>query len=132
MSTSTLRFEHVAINVSDVKAVVEWYTKTLGLVVMRAQAEPPYMHFLADPGKNMMFEFYQQPAPVGDHAAMHPNTLHIAFVTDDMDGWRARLIAAGGKADGDVTTSPFGDKLAFVRDPWGLTLQLIVRKQAML
>ena len=29
-----LRFDHVAINVSDVPASVEWYTKTLGATVM--------------------------------------------------------------------------------------------------
>ena len=129
---STLRFEHVAINVTDIKAVVDWYTKTLGLVVMRAQNEPPFMHFLADAGKHMMFEFYHQAVAVSDHAAMHPNTLHIAFAVDDIATERERLIAAGGRAEGDVTTTPAGDKLCFVRDPWGLTLQLVMRKQPML
>jgi len=127
-----MRFEHIAINVSDVHAVVSWYTKNLGLVIMRAQNEAPYMHFLADPGRNMMFEFYQQPVAVNEHAAMHPNSLHIAFAVDDMATERQHLIDAGGKAEGDITVTPAGDQLAFVRDPWGLTLQLVMRKTPML
>jgi catechol 2,3-dioxygenase-like lactoylglutathione lyase family enzyme len=127
-----MRFEHVAINVADIHAVVDWYTKHLGLHVVRAVAQPPFMTFLADAGKNMMFEFYQQDAPVSDYAAMHPNTLHIAFVVEDIEAERDRLVAAGGVAEGDIATTVAGDKLAFVRDPWGLTLQLVMRSTPML
>ncbi len=127
-----MRFEHIAINVKDTRAVVEWYTKHLDLVVMRASNEHPYMTFLADAGHNMMFEFYQQDAGVGDYANMHPFAFHVAFAVDDIEAERARLVTAGGKADGEITTTPAGDKLAFVRDPWGMTLQLVMRKTVML
>jgi catechol 2,3-dioxygenase-like lactoylglutathione lyase family enzyme len=127
-----MRFEHIAVNVADARAVVEWYVKNLDLVVMRQMNEAPYTTFLADKDHNMMFEFYQQPVPLGDFKAIHPTSLHIAFLVDDMDAWRQRWIAAGGTAEGDVATTPAGDKLAFVRDPWGLTLQLVMRKEAML
>ncbi len=127
-----LRFEHVAFNVKDVHAVVKWYCDTLGLVVVRQQNVAPYMTFVADPDKNMMFEFYQQDVGIGDFASMAPNTLHVAFAVSDMDGTRAKWIAAGGTAVGEVTTTPLNDKLAFVRDPWGLTLQLVQRAKPML
>lgn len=127
-----LRFEHVAFNVKDVHAVVKWYCDTLGLIVMRQQNVAPFMTFLADPDKNMMFEFYQQDAPVGDYTSMPPFTFHVAFAVDDMEGTRQKWIAAGGTAAGDINTTPAGDQLAFVRDPWGLTLQLIKRANPML
>ena len=127
-----LRFEHVAFNVKDVHAVVKWYCDTLGLVVMRQQSVAPFMTFLADPDKNMMFEFYQQDVGIGDYANMAPNTLHVAFSVDDMAGTRQKWIDAGGSAVGDIATTPLGDQLAFIRDPWGLTLQLVQRAKAML
>ncbi|MCL6509718.1 MAG: VOC family protein [Anaerolineae bacterium] len=128
----SMRFEHIAINVSDAPGVVEWYVKNLDLVVMRATNEPPYMTFLADRGRNMMFEFYQQPVGVGDYAHMHPVTFHIAFAVGDIEAERARLIAAGATAEGEISTTPAGDKLCFLRDPWGMTLQLVMRASPML
>jgi catechol 2,3-dioxygenase-like lactoylglutathione lyase family enzyme len=127
-----MRFEHIAINVADARAVVDWYVKSLDLVVMRQMTEAPFTTFLADKDHNMMFEFYQQPVQVADFTSTPPFSFHIAFLVDDMDAWRQRWLAAGGTAEGDVATTPAGDKLAFVRDPWGLTLQLVMRKQAML
>ena len=63
---------------------------------------------------------------------MHANTLHVAFLVDDIAATRAQWIAGGGKADGEINTTAAGDKLAFVRDPWGLTLQLVQRAKPML
>lgn len=127
-----IRFEHIAINVSDAREVADWYVKHLDLVVMRASDEPPYMTFLADQGRHMMFEFYQQPVGTADYAGMHPITFHIAFAVDDIQAARARLIAAGATAEGEITTTPAGDKLCFLRDPWGMTLQLVMRATPML
>ncbi len=127
-----MRFEHLAINVKDARAVVEWYTKHLGLIVVRSSNELPFVTFLADRDHNMMFEFYQQDVGRGDYANMHPVAFHVAFAVDDIDAERARWVAAGGTADGEIITTPAGDKLAFVRDPWGMTLQLVMRKTAML
>jgi catechol 2,3-dioxygenase-like lactoylglutathione lyase family enzyme len=127
-----MRFEHIAINVADARKVVDWYVKNLDLVVMRQMSEAPYTTFLTDKDHNMMFEFYQQPVAVADLGGIAPFSFHIAFLVDDMDAWRNRWIDAGGTAEGDVATTPAGDKLAFVRDPWGLTLQLVMRKEAML
>ncbi|MCS6849253.1 MAG: VOC family protein [Anaerolineae bacterium] len=128
----SIRFEHIAINVNDAPKVVEWYVKNLNLVVMRATNEPPYMTFLADQGRNMMFEFYQQPVGTADYASMHPIAFHVAFAVDDIEAERTRLIAAGATAEGEITTTPAGDKLCFLRDPWGMTLQLVMRANPML
>ena len=127
-----MRFEHIAINVADARAVTDWYVKALGLTVMRQMTQAPYTAFLADADKNMMFEFYQQDYPVGDYAAMKPFSFHIAFLVDDVAAMRAQWVAAGGKADGEITVTPAHDQLAFVRDPWGLTLQLVSRATKMI
>jgi catechol 2,3-dioxygenase-like lactoylglutathione lyase family enzyme len=127
-----MRFEHIAINVADARKVAEWYVTHIQLVVMRQSNEPPYVTFLADQGHNMMFEFYEQPHPVTDFKPMNAFSFHIAFTVDDILAERDRLVAAGGTADGDIATTPAGDKLCFVRDPWGVTLQLVMRSKPML
>ena len=127
-----MRFEHLAVNVKDAHAVADWYVKTLGLVIKRQLPDPPYITFLADADGNMMFEFYQQEVPVVDYAAIPAFSLHLAFLVDDLEGTRAKWIAGGGKADGEITSTAAGDKLAFVRDPWGFTLQLVKRQTQML
>ena len=38
-----------------------------------------------------------------------------------------RLLAAGATTAGDVTITPTGDEMTFLRDPWGLALQLVKR-----
>jgi len=122
-----MNIEHFAVNVADPVAVADWYVKNLGMVVARHVDEGPMTRFLADTSKRVVMEVYRQNAPVPDYAAMNPFTFHVAFFADDVEKERERLIAAGGKADGDITTAPNGDVLCFVRDPWGMTVQLAKR-----
>ena len=49
-----------------------------------------------------------------------------------MDAERQRLVAAGASLDGDIDERANGDRLAFLRDPWGYTIQLVQRKQTMI
>ena len=65
--------------------------------------------------------------PVPDYAAMNAFTFHVAFMADDVKAARQRLIAAGARPDGDINEAPNGDVLCFLRDPWGLTIQLARR-----
>lgn len=128
-----IRFEHVAFNVPDARAAARWYCDHLGFVIVRQQGEPPYMSFVADSGRNMMFEFYtRDDVALFDPSSMHDVTTHVAMHTDDMDADRARLIAAGATASGEITLTPAGDKLCFLRDPHGVILQLCQRKVRML
>ena len=52
-------FEHFALNVRDVDALVSWYTKFVGLNVVKAQTEPPFMTFLADASQRVILELIQ-------------------------------------------------------------------------
>ena len=124
---SALRLEHVAFNVIDPVAAAAWYVKNLGMRVARKVDVAPYMHFLADASNSMLIELYANPiAPVPDYAGKHPIELHIAFATDDPDGVRDALVAAGATAVDD-TPLPDGSRLVMLRDPWGLALQLCKR-----
>ena len=128
-----MKIEHTAYQVADAAALAKWYVAHLGLTIKRAQATVPFGHFLADDGDTVMLEFYSYPdLPVPDYRSMDPRIVHLAFRTADVAAARTRLVAAGGTAEGDVQTTEAGDVVAMVRDPWGLCVQLVRRRDPMI
>lgn len=127
-----MKIEHFAFNVSDPNATGRWYVEHLGFTVKRRLVEAPYTHFLADDSGNVMIEIYRQEAPIPDYQGTHVMSLHLAIVSQDVSVDVARLVAAGGRLDGEIQTFPNGDCYAMVRDPWGLTLQLVSRTEPMI
>jgi catechol 2,3-dioxygenase-like lactoylglutathione lyase family enzyme len=123
-----MNIEHIAFNIPEPVMAAQWYAENLDLQIVRASTESPFIHFLADSAGRGVLEFYHDPrGAVPDYQALNPFTLHIAFMVDDIEATRARLVAAGATAEGETLTTPSGDQLAFVRDPWGVTLQLAKR-----
>lgn len=128
-----MRIEHVAFNVSDPLAMARWYVEHLGFEVRRRVMEPPWAHFLVDSSGATMIEIYgNREAPALDFPNLSPAAVHLALVSDDIEADVRRLIAAGATSESGVQPLPGGDKMAFVRDPWGITLQLIRRAEPML
>jgi catechol 2,3-dioxygenase-like lactoylglutathione lyase family enzyme len=128
-----VKIEHTAYQVQDPVALAAWYVAHLGLRIKRAQTVTPFGHFLADDGDTVMLEFYAFPElPLPDYRAMDPRLLHLAFRATDVAATRARLVAAGATPEGDVETTPAGDQVAMLRDPWGLAVQLVRRREPMI
>lgn len=127
-----MKLEHVAVNVSDPLSMAAWYTKHLGLEVVRSLATPPYTHFLRDSGGSMMIEIYKNPPDqVPDYGKMNPLLLHLAFVSEDTEREKSRLVEAGATLVQDETLAD-GSRLVMLRDPWGLSVQLCKRAKPML
>lgn len=127
------RLEHVALNVADPVKMARWYVDNLGMKVVREGPPPINVRFLADGGGHMMLELYHNPADaVPNYASMDPLLLHVAFMVDDVNAVRQKLLAAGATPAGDVTTTPAGDTLSMLRDPWGLAIQFLRRADPML
>ena len=128
-----MKIEHTAYQVEDPVALARWYVEHLGMTVKRAQTASPFGHFLADDGDAVMLEFYANPkVAVPDYRRMDPLVLHIAFSADDVAAARARLMVAGATPVGDVQQTDAGDVVAMLRDPWGLAVQLVRRRTAMI
>ncbi len=128
-----MRLEHIAFNVSDPAGLAAWYVAHLDMRIVRSFAEPPYIHFLADSAGKSLVEIYCN--PLGEfvkYAEYHPVTFHLAFAVEDMAATRQRLVAAGATLAGEVDERANGDKLAFLRDPWGHAIQLVQRQTPML
>jgi len=80
-----------------------------------------------------MLEIYHNPPDaVPDYASMDPLLFHVAFMVGDVEAVREKLIAAGATPVGEVSTTPTGDEIAILRDPWGVAIQFVKRAEPML
>lgn len=128
-----MRLEHVALNVPDPDAMAQWYVTQLGMRIARHAPTPNRAYFLADSAGLSVVEIYRNPAaPVPDYSQIAPLVLHMAFLTSDMDAEIARLTKAGATLEGPIELTPAGDRLAFLRDPWQVAIQLVQRQKALL
>lgn len=124
-----MKIEHLALNVADPEGMAGWYCRHLGFVVARKSSGPSLAHFLRDPQSGVMLEIYLNPADqVPDYAGMDPLLLHLAFASDDLTGDCAALVEAGATLVSDQTLAD-GSRVAMLRDPWNLCIQLCQRAE---
>ena len=125
-----MKLEHIAINVPDPTAMAKWYAENLEMQIVRSAGEPRYEHFIADKNRQSVMEIYHNPAaPIPDYSQVHPLMLHFAFLVDNIEETHSRLVEAGATPVGEISTTPAGDQLAFLRDPWNVSIQLVKRQK---
>jgi glyoxylase I family protein len=128
-----LKIEHIAFNVAEASKMAQWYVAHLGLQIVRDVGDANQTTFIADDSRQAVIELYNNPlAEVPDYASINPFILHIAFLVDNIESERDRLLTAGATPAGDINTLPSGDKLLFLRDPWGVTIQLVKRAKPLI
>jgi predicted enzyme related to lactoylglutathione lyase len=128
-----MKIEHFGYQAKDPVAVAQWYVAHLGCAVKRSSGPPTNTHFLADSAGSAMVEIYNHPrVETPDYRGMDPLLLHVAFSSENPAKDRARLVAAGATVEEDLTTTPAGDVLVMLRDPWGFAIQLVQRANPML
>ena len=126
-----MKIEHLAYPVADPTAVAKWYVEHCGLRIVKTSGPPTFTHFLSDTAGGMIEIYRNAAVTVPDYTAMHPLLLHIAFSVSDMRGECERLTKAGCTVVDPTVTSPAGDLLTMLRDPWGFALQLVQRATPM-
>ena len=125
-----MRIEHFAYIVAEPAKVAAWYVQQFGWRVCRSQEQSPFAHFIADSSGNVMVEIYNNPAAkVPDYRSMDPLVMHIGLECADVNGIRQKLMSAGATDAGGIIVTPAGDRLAMLRDPWGMAIQLCCRKK---
>ena len=126
-----MNIEHFALNVPEPAAMAAWYAENLGMRIVMASTTAPYMHFIAD-DVGSMIEIYNNPAaPMPDYPNMSPFNFHTAFTATDIEADRDRVVAAGATA-GEITSTPRGDRLLFLRDPWQIPFQFVQRSSPLI
>jgi catechol 2,3-dioxygenase-like lactoylglutathione lyase family enzyme len=125
--------EHFAINVANSREISKWLAKNLGMIILHNGKAPAYGMFIADAGKNMMFEFYQNKNfPMVNFDSVSYQTFHVAFVVHDIQTVKDALVAAGAKVAEDIKKTSSGDDVLMLRTPWGLPIQFVKRVNPML
>jgi predicted enzyme related to lactoylglutathione lyase len=124
-----MTFEHFALNVVDINGVVNWYCTHLGLTIANQQKVSPFMTFLADSTDRVVIEFYKREDELAeDFSNSHPLTFHVAFVSENADEDKQRLLKTGASFFEEIFKED-GSHLVMLRDPWGMPLQLCQRAE---
>ena len=127
-----MRIEHAGIQVAQPGAMGDWYVKHLGFTIKRAAESPVPVRFIADSSGKVMLEIYNNPkVPPPDYFQLDPLLFHLAFVCEDVPGTMKQLVEAGATPFAPIENTPAGDIVVFLRDPWGMPIQLCYRKNAM-
>lgn len=122
-------FEHFALNIASVDHVVNWYTTNIGLKIVSQQKVAPYMTFLSDTSGRVILELYHRSdEKITDFTKEHPLTFHVAFVSENAEEDKDRLMKAGATFVEEVRKED-GSILFMLRDPWGMPLQLCQRSR---
>jgi uncharacterized glyoxalase superfamily protein PhnB len=128
-----MRIEHFALQVPDPVAMADWYVQHLGCSIARSGGEPVHARFILEGSGSVMMEIYRNPCvAVPDYNAIAPLLFHLAFLSNKPALDRDRLVKAGARVAEDLTTTPAGDQIVTLRDPWGISLQLVKRALPML
>jgi catechol 2,3-dioxygenase-like lactoylglutathione lyase family enzyme len=120
-----IKFQHVHffLQPAAIPDIQAWYAKNFGAKPgMRGNNQSDDV-----PGANLTFSMSDTPTvPTKGHVLDH-----IGFDVTDMDATLQRLAANGVKPDQDVVKQANGNKLTFVHDQWGTTIELNERHQPM-
>jgi catechol-2,3-dioxygenase len=120
---ASVRFEHIAINVEDPKAVADWYVKYVDLKII---SESKKMIFVGDSDHHCMFELYKKTDVKGSYSDLSHDASHVAFTTDNAAQLSSKMVEGGARLIHQFT-SPAGDTVINMTDPWGNNLQVIQR-----
>ncbi len=121
-----MKLEHVAIDVPDAEAFIAWWSENLGF-----RRSAPGSGFILDDTGTMGLEIYRtgETPAAPDYKAMNAMTLHIAFVSDDVQADVDRLVKAGATLEQLKVDNP-AFHMAILRDPWGVAIQLCKREKS--
>lgn len=128
-----MKLEHIALNVPEPEKMADWYQTHLGMRLAKITPTPTFTAYFLVDDETSLLEFYRNPItePL-DFASLHPANLHVAFYADDLEKTVESLVAAGATPLGEKISFPSGVAYYYVRDPWGLALQIINRPTPLL
>lgn len=123
---STVKFEHLRINVADKAATAKWYVDNVGLEIIPSKNKE--VIYVADKDHNFMLELSQIPNLKNNYFDIHIDAFHMAFEGQkSIEAAAEKMLANGGTQEGKLYRNLIGDFVNNVRDPNGFTSQLIYR-----
>jgi uncharacterized glyoxalase superfamily protein PhnB len=123
---SSVKFEHLRINVADKEATAKWYVDNVGLEIIPSSNKE--VVYVADKDHNFMLELSQIPNLKNSYFDVNIDSYHMAFEGQkSIEAVAEKMLANGGVQEGKLYRNLIGDYVNNVRDPNGFTSQLIYR-----
>lgn len=129
-----MRILHTMIRVGDLKRSIDFYTRIMGMKLLRTSENPEYQYSLAfvgysDESDSSVIELtYNWGTDKYDHGTAFG---HIAIGVDDVARMCEDVRQAGGRVTREAGPVKGGKTIiAFVEDPDGYKLELIQNSQA--
>ena len=137
---------HVGITVADLDRSVGYWERLLGVASRdrRTLQGPQLGTMVGYPGIRIeqcwvdlpaggaieLLQYLDRDEPAYDPGTAHPGNVHVCLHVDDMDAAHAHAVACGAHPVSerpiDVAAGPrAGTRLAYLRDPDGVTLELV-------
>ncbi|AJA44250.1 lactoylglutathione lyase [Frischella perrara] len=129
-----MRVLHTMIRVGDLQRSIDFYTKIMGMKLLRTSENPEYQYSLAFVGYDdeSTASVIELTYNWGTKEYDHGNAFgHIAIGVDDVAETCQRIKMAGGKVTREAGPVKGGKTIiAFVEDPDGYKIELIQNSQA--
>ena len=127
-----MRFLHTMLRVGDLQRSIDFYTRVLGMQLLRKTENPDYKYTLAFVGYGSNPEHAEIELTYNwgvDSYELGSAFGHLALGVPDVYGACERIKAAGGKVTREAGPVKGGSSvIAFVTDPDGYKIELIERK----
>ena len=127
-----MQFLHTMLRVGDLQRSIDFYTKVMGMTLLRQNDRPEQQYTLAfvGYGKNPEHAELELTYNYGvDHYDLGTAYGHIAIGVEDAYAACERVKAAGGNVSREAgPVKGGGTVIAFITDPDGYKIELIERK----
>lgn len=128
-----MRILHTMLRVGDLQRSIDFYTRVLGMTLLRTSENAEYKYTLAFVGYGSNPDHAELELTYNhgvDHYEMGTAYGHIAIAVDDAQQACTRVKAAGGNVTREAGPVKGGSTvIAFVTDPDGYKIELIERKE---
>ncbi len=128
-----MRILHTMLRVGDLQRSIDFYTRVLGMKLLRTSENTAYKYTLAFVGYGSNPDHAELELTYNhgvDHYELGSAYGHIAIAVDDAQRACAAVKAAGGQVTREAGPVKGGTTvIAFVADPDGYKIELIERKE---
>ncbi|NHV06279.1 MAG: VOC family protein [Thaumarchaeota archaeon] len=122
-----IRFDHVSILTKDLEESVKFYTQVLKFPIVRTIESKDLKIVFVDAGNATLelFGLVSGEAKFTEEKWENVGIKHIALEVDDVEKVCNELKSNGVKFESEPTIAVGGPKIAFFKDPNGVTIELI-------
>ena len=126
--------EHIGIAVTKPFEMAKWYRDNLGFNILfssEGDVKSNEMAFISDDNSSIIIEVFKSPnQPSLQEVLEDPIQFHIAFVSENIEQDCKRLVDHGAVFVEKQPEKHKGEILMLFRDPFGNTIQLVKRGEA--